>query len=58
VIAARGDGRHRAPAGACRHPPRGQAQRLVVKDKYGPLREGELDRAWRWGEELARKVAA
>jgi flavorubredoxin len=33
-------------------------QKFVVKDKYGPLREGELDRARRWGEELARAVAA
>jgi hypothetical protein len=29
-----------------------------LTDKYGPLREGELDRARRWGEELARAVAA
>jgi hypothetical protein len=33
-------------------------QKFVVKDKYGPLRDGELDRARRWGEELARAVAA
>ena len=35
-----------------------RAQRFVVKDKYGPLREGELDRARRWGTELAQAVAA
>ncbi|HEX9635653.1 MAG TPA: flavodoxin domain-containing protein [Candidatus Limnocylindria bacterium] len=32
-------------------------QKFVVKDKYGPLREGELDRARRWGEELAQAIA-
>jgi flavorubredoxin len=32
------------------------AQKFVVKDKYGPLREGELDRARRWGTELAQAV--
>lgn len=26
--------------------------RFVVEDKYGPLREGELDRARAWGHEL------
>jgi hypothetical protein len=30
-------------------------QRFIVKDKYGPLRDGELDRARSWGAELARK---
>lgn len=35
-----------------------KAQKFVVKDKYGPLREGELDRARRWGRELAQAVAA
>ena len=34
------------------------AQKFIVEDRYGPLREGELDRARRWGEELARAVAA
>ena len=29
------------------------AQKFIVKDKYGPLREGELERAYRWGKELA-----
>ena len=29
-------------------------QKFVVTDKYGPLREGELERARRWGEELAQ----
>ena len=29
------------------------AGRFVVKGKYGPLRDGELDRARRWGAELA-----
>jgi flavorubredoxin len=33
-----------------------KAQKFVVTDKYGPLREGELERARRWGKELARSV--
>jgi flavorubredoxin len=34
-----------------------KAHKFVVKDKYGPLREGELERASQWGAELARAVA-
>lgn len=34
-----------------------KAQKFVVKDKYGPLREGELERARLWGEELAAVAA-
>jgi flavodoxin len=34
-----------------------KAHKFVVKDKYGPLREGEEDRARHWGAELARVVA-
>lgn len=30
-----------------------KGQKFVVEDKYGPLREGELERAYRWGQELA-----
>ena len=30
-----------------------KAQKFVVKDKYGPLREGEVERARQWGRELA-----
>jgi flavodoxin len=30
-----------------------KAHRFVVKDKYGPLRDGELERARQWGAELA-----
>ena len=30
-----------------------RAQKFVVKDKYGPLREGEVERARQWGRELA-----
>jgi hypothetical protein len=33
------------------------AQKFVVKDKYGPLRDGEVERARRWGEALAQAVA-
>jgi len=36
----------------------GKAQKFVVTGKYGPLREGEVERARHWGEELARAVAA
>jgi hypothetical protein len=35
-----------------------KAQKFVVNDKYGPLREGELERARGWGQELAQAVAA
>jgi flavorubredoxin len=34
-----------------------RAHKFVVKDKYGPLREGELERARQWGAKLARVVA-
>ena len=34
-----------------------KAQKFVVKDKYGPLREGEIERARQWGRELAQVVA-
>ena len=33
-----------------------KAAKFVVTDKYGPLREGELDRARAWGAELARSL--
>lgn len=29
-----------------------KAQRFIVKGKYGPLRDGELERARHWGEEI------
>jgi flavorubredoxin len=35
-----------------------KAQKFVVTGKYGPLRDGEMERARRWGEELARAVVA
>lgn len=34
-----------------------KAEKFVVNDKYGPLREGELDRARAWGEQLAAAAA-
>lgn len=34
-----------------------KAARFIVKGKYGPLRDGELDRAKAWGAELARTMA-
>jgi hypothetical protein len=33
--------------------PLAKSRRFVVKGSYGPLREGELDRAREWGTELA-----
>ena len=33
-------------------------QRFIVKGKYGPLRDGELERAKAWGAELARLCKA
>jgi hypothetical protein len=38
--------------------PVAKANKFVVTGKYGPLREGELERARRWGQELAQTVAA
>ena len=35
-----------------------KAQKFVVKDKYGPLRDGESDRARLWGMELAQAMEA
>jgi len=35
------------------YPPVARAQKFVVRDKYGPLRSGELERARAWGRELA-----
>lgn len=34
------------------YPPLAKAEKFVVQDKYGPLREGELDRARAWGRAL------
>jgi hypothetical protein len=39
------------------YPPVAKAEKFVVRDKYGPLREGELERARAWGHELRRAVA-
>jgi hypothetical protein len=36
--------------------PLARARRFIVKGMYGPLREGELDRARRWGAELAKAM--
>lgn len=33
-----------------------KAQRFIVQGKYGPLRAGELEKAKRWGAELARTL--
>jgi hypothetical protein len=36
--------------------PVAKARRFIVKGRYGPLREGELERARRWGVELAQAM--
>jgi hypothetical protein len=38
--------------------PVAKSNKFVVAGKYGPLRDGELERARRWGQELAQAVAA
>ena len=35
-----------------------KAQKFIVEGTYGPLREGELERARTWGEQLAGTLAA
>lgn len=35
-----------------------KARRFIIKGSYGPLREGELDLARRWGAELAAAMSA
>jgi len=39
------------------YPAIAEAERFIVKDRYGPLKEGELERAKQWGAELARAMA-
>jgi hypothetical protein len=34
-----------------------KGHKFIVSGTYGPLRDGELDRARRWGVELARAIA-
>ena len=34
-----------------------KSHRFVVTDTYGPLRDGEIERARAWGEDLARAMA-
>ena len=34
-----------------------KAERFIVKGRYGPLRDGELERAKAWGAELAREAS-
>jgi flavodoxin len=40
------------------YPPIVKAQKFIVRDKYGPLRDGELDRAREWGRELKEAIEA
>jgi hypothetical protein len=35
----------------------GEGRRFIVKGKFGPLLDGELDRARQWGAELAKAMA-
>ena len=35
-----------------------KSRRFVVKGSYGPLRDGELERAQQWGKELAAAMTA
>lgn len=37
--------------------PVAKPRKFVVKGKFGPLREGEIERAQAWGAELARAMA-
>lgn len=37
--------------------PVSKAQKFIVKGAYGPVRDGEFERARRWGAELARAMA-
>jgi hypothetical protein len=39
-----------------RYRPVTKAHRFIVKGAYGPLRDGELERACRWGAELAQAM--
>ena len=34
------------------YPPVAKGEKFVVRDKYGPLRDGEIERARAWGHEL------
>jgi hypothetical protein len=38
--------------------PAAKAERFIVKGRYGPLRDGELERARAWGVELARAASS
>jgi len=38
--------------------PATKGQKFVVTDKYGPLRDGELERARQWGHELSQAIGA
>jgi hypothetical protein len=40
------------------YPPAAKAEKFIVRDKYGPLREGELERARAWGRELRAATKA
>jgi hypothetical protein len=40
------------------YPRLAKAEKFVVQDKYGPLREGELDRAREWGRSLRSATEA
>jgi len=42
--------------GQCGYVPIAKAHKFVVRDKCGPLRDGELDRAREWGRELKQAL--
>ena len=46
-------GDHQSPGG-CRLSLNHQAVSIIVTGKYGPLKEGELERARQWGAELGK----
>ncbi len=41
-------------AGHAGYEPIGKGERFIVTDRYGPLRDGEIERARAWGMELAK----
>lgn len=39
---------------AAGYTPIARGQRFIVTGRYGPLRDGELERAHQWGQQLAK----
>lgn len=38
------------------HSPLGKGKKFIIQGSYGPMREGELEKAKEWGAELASKI--